>query len=290
MQVAFHLGVHATDEDRLIRSLLRNREALSRQGVSIPAPGRYRAVIRQMLAPARIPVSAETDRPLLARICDDDAPRRLILSHDAFLGLPARAITNEGFYGRAGRRAAALAGLFPEAGCEFHMALRNPATLLPTLLALSGGSDYTGFMQDLDPLRLSWVPVVQQIRQSVPRARLVLWCDEDSPVLWGDLLQRLAGPGAALLAHGRTDRIEPLLSETGRARLRSALAAGPALAGASLRAMMAAHLERHALPGALETEICLPGWDSELVAEMTVNYDRDTAEIAAMEGVEMVLP
>ena len=54
--------------------------------------------------------------------------------------------------------------------------------------------------------------------------------------------------------------------------------------------MMAAHLERHALPGALETEICLPGWDSELVAEMTVNYDRDTAEIAAMEGVEMVLP
>ena len=38
MQVVFHIGAPCTDDDRLIKSLLRNREALARDGIAIPTP------------------------------------------------------------------------------------------------------------------------------------------------------------------------------------------------------------------------------------------------------------
>ena len=45
MQVVFHIGAPCTDDDRLIKSLLRNREALARDGIAIPTPAQYRGVI-----------------------------------------------------------------------------------------------------------------------------------------------------------------------------------------------------------------------------------------------------
>jgi len=34
----------------------------------------------------------------------------------------------------------------------------------------------------------------------------------------------------------------------------------------------------------------VPGWTDDLVAEITAAYDADVAEIAAMDGVEFLLP
>lgn len=296
MQVVYHLGVHATDEDRLIRSLLKTREELAARGVSVPAPNRYRALIRQVLAPLKgEPAPPDAQQSLLAGVCDTDTPQRIVFSHDGFICLPARALSDEGLYAQASRRLAALANLFPDAECEFHMALRNPATLVPALLARSGGQDYAAFMHDQDPARLGWAPMVRQIRQAVPRARLVLWCDEDSPILWGDILLGLAGPGLAatrpaIALRGLADQIDRLITPEGRALLRQALETGKAAPGPALRGVLATHLERFALSGALETEIALPGWDAALIAEMTANYDHDIAEIGAMAGVDLILP
>ena len=45
MQVVFHIGAHATGQDRLIRTLLKNRDLLAAEGVWVPGPGRYRRTI-----------------------------------------------------------------------------------------------------------------------------------------------------------------------------------------------------------------------------------------------------
>lgn len=42
MQVVFHMGAPCTDDDRLIQSLLKNREALAKQGIAVPTPALYR--------------------------------------------------------------------------------------------------------------------------------------------------------------------------------------------------------------------------------------------------------
>ncbi len=291
MQVVFHLGVHATDEDRLLRSLLRNRETLSRLGVAIPAPGRYRTALRETLQSLQGgAASSAAQKALLSRIADSDAPRRIVFSHDSFLCMASRALSPEGFYARAGRQVAAMSRLFDGADCEFHLALRNPATLVPALMARTEGADYSAFMHDLDPLRLSWVPVVQALRHAVPDARLVVWCNEDSPVLWPDLVRCLAGTGAETALCGGTDLVDQLITPAGRNGLEAALAANPPSSPAGLRAVLASHLEQHARPGALDAQIALPGWDDALVADMTASYDADIAEIGAMKGVDLVLP
>ena len=38
MRIAYHLGVHCTDEDRLVRTLHRNADMLAEQGIEVPAP------------------------------------------------------------------------------------------------------------------------------------------------------------------------------------------------------------------------------------------------------------
>ena len=66
MQVVFHLGAPCTDDDRLIKSLLKNREALAKDGVAVPTPALYREVIKDTLrALDGAPAPAEMSRTIL---------------------------------------------------------------------------------------------------------------------------------------------------------------------------------------------------------------------------------
>jgi hypothetical protein len=49
MQFHYHLGAHCTDEDRILRCLLKNKSKIARNGTIVPGPGKYRPVIRQAL-------------------------------------------------------------------------------------------------------------------------------------------------------------------------------------------------------------------------------------------------
>ena len=46
MRIVYHLGAHCTDEERLVRCLLKNRATLADQGIVVPAPTRYRKLLR----------------------------------------------------------------------------------------------------------------------------------------------------------------------------------------------------------------------------------------------------
>ncbi|MEY8843400.1 hypothetical protein AB9K41_30605, partial [Cribrihabitans sp. XS_ASV171] len=50
MQLIFHTGAHATDEDRLLKTLLRNADDLAGRGVMIPRPVRYRGLMKKTFA------------------------------------------------------------------------------------------------------------------------------------------------------------------------------------------------------------------------------------------------
>ena len=51
MRIVYHLGAHCTDEDRLVRCLLKNRATLAEQGIVVPAPTRYRKLLREITGP-----------------------------------------------------------------------------------------------------------------------------------------------------------------------------------------------------------------------------------------------
>ena len=49
MHIVLHAGVHATDEDRLIKCLLKNTESFAALDVAVPGPSRYRRLLRDAL-------------------------------------------------------------------------------------------------------------------------------------------------------------------------------------------------------------------------------------------------
>jgi hypothetical protein len=289
MDIAFHIGSHCTDEDRLIRSLLRDRGPLGERGIAVPAPGRYRPILRDTLVALKgAPASGETQEVLLDAIVGGEPPKRLILSHDHFLGIPARAVTPRGFHAGAGRRIEALANLFPDAQCEFHLALRNPATLLPALIAQIPGATYASVLGDRDPLSLRWAPVVQAIAASVPDSRLIVTCSEDAPVLWPEILRRVAGVDEGMPLAGEHDMMAAVLTPAGFKRMQDYLAANPPSSADQRRRIAAVFLDKFARTEAVEVDLPFPGWTENLVTRISEAYEADLSEIAEIPGVEVL--
>ena len=82
MQIVLHAGAHDTEEDRLFKTLLRNKEEFAKRGVSIPGPSRYRPLLRDMLGALENAPAAEDAREiLLDAILDDEHADQVILSH-----------------------------------------------------------------------------------------------------------------------------------------------------------------------------------------------------------------
>lgn len=291
MQVVFHLGAHATDEDRLIKSLLRDGDALSRADIAVPAPNRYRMVLRDALVALRgRPADAALQETILDAATDQDQLRRIVFSHEFFLGIPSRVITPRGFYAQAPAKIAPLANLFPEAEVEFHLALVNPAVLIPGLIARIEGADYHGTMAGQDPLSLRWAPVVRRMIEPAAGRRFVIWCHEDTPLIWPEVLRAVSGLTGAKALAGDLAILSTILPPRALDRLRGFLASRRPQSVAQRRRIYAAFLEKFALPDRIEIETPLPGWTEDLVARISAQYDADVAEIAALPGVEFIAP
>jgi hypothetical protein len=103
MEIAFHLGAHATDEERLIRCLLRNRKALAEEGIAVPGTARYRKLLRQ--SAAELGESAPDPRWVRRcwmpssrmRISSGD-PSRIVFSFESFLAFHPWAVQGRRIY------------------------------------------------------------------------------------------------------------------------------------------------------------------------------------------------
>lgn len=283
MDMIYHIGAHCTDEERLLRCLLKNRGRLAEAAVSIPPPGRYRQILRDTLIALKgAPASTETQEMILEAVVDQEDVARIIFSHEFFLGLPQRVVGERGIYTTAGRRVAALSNLFPDSPCEFHLALRNPATLIPALIARTEGADAATIMGATDPRDMRWAPVVSDIVAAVPEARVVVWCNEDSPMIWPEILRRLADLPADTELEGEDDFLASLLQPDGFRRMKAYLAAHPPRTSTQRRKQIRGFLSRFGLPDEMDMEITLPGWTDDLVAGITATYDVDLSEILGM--------
>ena len=164
MQIVYHLGAHCTDDERLARCLLKNRAALAAEGIVVPGPARYRNLLRDTAMQLRGGTpAAEAQAALLDQIIDGDGAERLILGGETFLGSEPAAV-GAGLYPAGPERMAAFAGVFPDAGVELFLAIRNPATFLPALYGGLGGVvgalwvliKHMVKVRDFDPIHTPW--------------------------------------------------------------------------------------------------------------------------------------
>lgn len=291
MQIAYHLGVHGTDDDRLIRALLKNRGTLAAQGIAVPSPRAYRQLLPKVAKSLRgAPAGPEVRDVILDALGEDGPVERLVFSHDSLLCYPVNAIGPEGLYPTAPARIAAYANVFPGAEAEFFLALKNPATLIPALLDRASEASYEMLMSGSSPAGLRWAPVIRRILNQSPGVSLTLWCAEDLPLLWPEVLRAIAGLSSDDALDGDYDLLAALMTEEGLALLKAFFERHGPRRPAQRRRATAAFLQKHARPEELEVEVALPGWTDALVAAMTEAYDADCAEIAAMPGVTFLFP
>lgn len=290
MRIVYHLGAHCTDEERLIRCLLKNRAVLADQGIVVPSPTRYRKLLRDTAMQLKgASASTETQAIVLEQIMDEPQAARLILSWDSFLSFPAWTLT-QGFYAMAGERIAAFTQIFPEIQAEFHLAIRNPATFLPALRDLMSAKGQSDILTGVDPLSLRWSDAVRQILATVPGAEVTVWRDEDTPLLWPEVLQVVSGHAADTVLEDTDELLAIIMTADGLTRMKAYCAAHPPASVSQRRRIITAFLEKFARPDQIEVDVTLPGWTEALVTRLTDLYHEDVARIAAMPGVRLLAP
>lgn len=291
MRIVYHLGAHCTDDERLIRCLWKNRATLGHQGIVVPGPARYRALLRDTAITLKgRPASRDTQALVLDQIMDEDRADRLILSWDNFLSYPQWVIRDRRLYPAAGERIRAFTQIFPEIEAEFHLSIRNMASYLPALFAKQRGKPYEEFIGTADPRSLSWSRMVEEIRTLNPDAPLTIWCDEDTPLIGPEVLQTVSGHAPDTVLAETDELLASLMPPDGLTRLDAYLAANPPASAMQRRRIVSAFLDKFAIPDQIETEIELPGWDEALIEDLNDSYRRDIARIRSMEGVTFLAP
>ncbi|KPQ07561.1 MAG: Hairy Orange [Rhodobacteraceae bacterium HLUCCA12] len=288
MDLVLHLGAHATDGGRIAGWLSENAETLSAQGLVLPAPRRFLALISRALAEHGQdgPASPAREAALLAELGIDDARRRLVVSAPGLLGPASQVIAPEGFYIKdVARRVYGLRVLFPRARLRFLLAVRRADGFLPALLSHLPPEAGDTLLPYLDDDVLPWSLLVETLRRHAPAAPLTVWRHEDLPKVWPQVLEALTGADAQVPVSGMTGLAVTGLSAEGRLRASRYLATNPPPDPVALQRVIAAFGARFGFDAAPQTDQAVPGWAQQHVRRLARSYETEWADIASQSGV-----
>lgn len=292
MQVILHPGVYNTGGDRLVNSLRRNDTVLEEAGISVPAPSAYRRLIRDTVQlMERGDAIGDAREQIVDAFCDAPTPpERVILSNENFFCVPKLAISNGALYPKAPRRIALFCELFPAAEVELSLAICDPASFLPAVFATANSSSFLDYMDGTDALDIRWSDLIWRIREAAPDIAITVWCNEDTPLVWGEVLREVAGLDHTVKIEGSDDLLPEIMSKEGLKRFRNYIDEHPDLTEVQRRRVIAAFLDKYALEEAIEEELDLPGWTEDYVERLSAQYEEDTFEIGRIPGVQMITP
>lgn len=291
MQISLHLGAHLTDEDRLSRCLIKNRDLLAAEGIAVPGPGRYRELLRA--ATERLkgqPAASDATEALLDEIVAFDDARRVVMSSQDFLGPRPWAIRDGALYPRAGERLSQLRNLFPEHPVEAHIAIRNPATFVASLVQVVHEKARNRLLELPDIGALRWSGPVTAMREACPDVPLTVWCDEDTPYLWHEALRAVSGHSPGTTLEHTYDWFSQVMTPQGLETMLRWLRDHPPATEDQRRRIISAFLDKFHDAEKVDVDLNLPGWTEDIVDTLTALYDEDVQRIAGMEGVTLLTP
>lgn len=291
MKLVLHAGVHFTEEDRLMKCLLRNADDFATLGIAVPGPSKYRSILRETLnAMVSAPAAEGARDVLLDAILDEGNAERIILSDPNFFRTPRTAMQGGMLYPAAPVRMMRLAQIFADDEVEIFIGIRNPATLLPILQEKATKPEPDAFWGGRRAQDIRWSEVIGLMRDAVPDAPITVWCNEDTPLIWAHIIRQLAGLPDDRKITGGFDLLNSIMSDEGMKRFRAYLKDNPVMTEHQKRRAIAAFLDKYAVDEAVEEELDMPGWTDELVDELTEIYDTDLEAIAAIPGVRLLMP
>lgn len=291
MQLVLHAGAHITDEDRLLKCLIINQGMLSERGTEAPFPKAYRRLLRDILHAARQSgVTADTRDVILDALGFETPPERLILSNPGFFGTPKMAASNGEFYTSATPRLQVFRTIFEHDDIELFFSICNPATFLPAILPQTKFDSMATYLGGTDPREMRWSEMIARLRAARPDIPITVWCNEDTPMIWGQILRDLAGLDAGEALEGEHGLLREIMSSAGMARFEAYLKSHPGMTEMQKRRVIAAFLDKFAEDDAIEEELDIPGWTEALVDDLTELYDEDIYAIGRIPGITLITP
>jgi len=143
-------------------------------------------------------------------------------------------------------------------------------------------------MGGADPRDLSWLKLVEEVRARNPDANLTVWCDEDTPLIWPEVLRAVSGHAIGTVLTDTDDLLAEIMSPEGLDRMRAYLAANPPASILHRRRIVSAFLDKFALSDQVDMELDLPDWDEDMVDDLTDRYRQDIARIRTLPGVSFI--
>lgn len=291
MQVVLHAGAHVTDEDRLVKCLLENHELLEREGTLAPPPALYRKEIRDILNAAHQDgYTPQLRDRALGAVQADAQTERLILSNPGFFGTPKMAASAGVLYSAAEMRLATLSEIFGDDRVELFLATCNLATFLPAIFRQTSLASIADLLRGVPPQNVRWSEMIQRVRTAFPDMPITVWCNEDTPLIWAEVVRELAGLEPRATIKGEFALLSEIMSESGMKRFETYLKSHPGMTETQKRRVIAAFLDKFAEEDAIEEELDLPGWTDDLVDELTTLYDEDCDAIQHIPGVHVITP
>ncbi|MEO0357848.1 MAG: hypothetical protein AAF386_06065 [Pseudomonadota bacterium] len=261
-----------------------------RHKVALPGPARYRKLIRETLQSMAQGDVAKSRDEVLSEILGHPGANRVVFSNRNFVCVPNRIFEGGEFYALADAKFAALGDLFPNDALEIHLGIRDPATFVPAAFGLSSGRSFDSFLNGVDPDALYWSDLIDRIREILPNAKVVVWCNEDTPFIWPHILRAMAGFPADQKVSGGYDLIGSVLSDEGVRKLQGYFKTNPPRSETQRQKVLLAFMERYAKDDAIEEDVDAPGWTEDLMEDLSEAYDEDVAEIAQRNDITFIAP
>jgi hypothetical protein len=143
-------------------------------------------------------------------------------------------------------------------------------------------------MAGFDPAAMRWSDLVVRLRRALPQTRLTVWCNEDTPLIWGAILRSMTGLNSTAQLAGRYDLLSVLMTPDGFARFESYMASHPQANEVQERRVIGAFLDKFMRREEIEQDVDVPGWTDATVTALTDAYEADVARIAAMPDVTFI--
>ena len=153
-------------------------------------------------------------------VIPSDMPKeRVVLSSEKFFGPKRTALIHGQFYPFAGQRAAYTSQLLPDCQIEIFVGLSNPGSFVPKVLMSLHESQRDAILGSTDLSCLSWLNMIEDLRDLAPEIQLTFWQNEDTPLIWGDIMRAMAGVPSSVLLKDEHALLASLLTEKGKTLL-----------------------------------------------------------------------
>lgn len=291
MDIAIHLGAHLTDDGRLRSCLGKNRATLALEGIDVPEAASFRTdMLEAIKTHSTGQLSPDAGAVLLDSIVADDTVERVVLSTTRFLSPLPSAVRRAQFCSMAEARVAGLRALFADHNVSFYMAIRNPASFLPALVEAVNEQQAAVILGDLEPTNLRWSDLVRTIRTQFPEAPVTVWCDEDTPFIWEDVLQIVSGHKDATSLTNIYDWFDNVMVDGGAAKLAAYMDNAPPMDRSQRQRVIAAFLDKFCDESKIDVDVSAIGWTEDMVDLLSELYDNDVDTLATMDGVTLLQP